>query len=342
MSRRTRIALLVGSVVVLVLATTGAILALNRGGTEELDVYTARSHYGEEQVFADFAEDGGYALTLFGGSAPELYERLRAEGENTSADVLVTVDGANLWRAQEAGLLLPVDSPALEAAVPAELRDPEGHWFGLTQRARTVVRSTERVGEGDVTSYADLGDPRWRGRVCLRTSASEYNTSFVADRIAKDGPEATEALLRSWIENEPRIVGSDVDALRALDAGTCDLAFVNTYYVGRLVSDDPDFPAEPVWVDQDGRGTHVNLSGAGVVRASDRPADATALVEYLAQPEQQAQLAAANNEFPVVEGVDPDPAVAAWGEFRADPIDVAGAGAVLPDAVELMDRVGWR
>jgi iron(III) transport system substrate-binding protein len=342
MSRRTRIALLAGTAAVLVLATAGAVVAFNRGGAEELDVYTARSHYGEEAVFTDFAERGDYALTLFGGSAPELYERLRSEGENTSADLLITVDGANLWRAQQAGLLRSVDSPALDAAVPAELRDPDGYWFGLTRRARTVVRSTERVGADDVTSYADLADPRWKGRVCLRTSASEYNTSFVADRIAKDGPEATEALLRGWIANEPRIVGTDTDALEEIAAGTCDLAFVNTYYLGRLQSDEPGFPAAPVWVDQDGRGVHVNLSGAGVVRASDRPEDATALLEYLVEPDQQAQLAASNDEFPVVDGVDPAPEVAAWGDFKADPIDVAGAGAVLPDAVALMDKVGWR
>jgi iron(III) transport system substrate-binding protein len=330
MSRRALIAVLAGGTTLLVLALVGVVLA-TFGSSDALDIYSARSHYGEEQPFEDFAAETGTDLSLRGGSATELYERIRAEGEDTPADVLITVDAANLWRATEAGLLEPLDSSELNRLVPEDLRDPGGHWYGLALRARTIMRSADRVGPEEVTTYEGLGDPRWNGRLCLRSGTSEYNVSFVADRLAKDGPEATEEMLRSWMENDPEILGSDVDVLEAIADGDCDVGLTNHYYLEREKEEDPDFPVEPVWADQDGRGTHVNLSGLGVVTGSDQADDARELIEFLVSPDQQRVFSDNNHEFPVTEEL----------EFKADPIDVEQAGARLDDALNLMDEVGW-
>ena len=330
MSRRALTAVLVGGAVLLVLAIVGVVLATS-GSSDALEIYSARSHYGEEQPFEDFAAETGTDLSLRGGDANELFERIRAEGANTPADVLITVDAANLWRATEEGLLEPLDSSQLNRLVPAELRDPGGHWYGLALRARTIMRSSERVGPADVTTYDGLGDPRWQGRLCLRDGTSEYNVSFVADRLAKDGPEATEAMLRSWMDNDPEILGSDVDVLDAIADGDCDVGLTNHYYLEREKEEDPDFPVEPVWADQDGRGTHVNLSGLGVVAGSDQADEAQDLIEFLVSPGRQRVFSDNNHEFPVTGEL----------EFKADPIDVEQAGARLDDAVNVMDEVGW-
>ena len=330
MSRRALTGVLVGGAALLVLAIVGVVLATS-GSSDALEIYSARSHYGEEQPFEDFAADTGTDVRIHGGDANQLYERIRAEGANTPADVLITVDAANLWRATEDGLLEPLDSPQLNRLVPEDLRDPGGHWYGLALRARTIMRSSERVGPTDVTTYEGLGDPRWQGRLCLRDGTSEYNVSFVADRLAKDGPEATEEMLRNWMENDPEILGSDVEVLDAIADGDCDVGLTNHYYLEREKEEDPDFPVEPVWADQDGRGTHVNLSGLGVVTGSDQADEARELIEFLVSPGQQRVFSDNNQEFPVTGEL----------EFTADPIDVEQAGARLDDAVDLMDEVGW-
>ena len=266
MSRR-RLAVVASVAAALVVAGfVGVVVATSTSSGSRLTVYTARSHYGEERPFREFARERGTDLTLFGGSAPELYERIRSERDHTSADVLITVDAANLWRAKQAGILQPARSADLERSVPRRLRDPAGHWFGVTIRARTIMRSTERVPRRAVTTYEGLGDSRWKGRLCLRSGSSEYNVSFVADRLAKDGARETERLLRRWMDNDPTILGSDVDVLEAIAGGRCDVGLANSYYLGRRLGEDPDFPVAPVWADQAGRGTHVNLSGFGVVR----------------------------------------------------------------------------
>ncbi|HEX2127112.1 MAG TPA: extracellular solute-binding protein [Thermoleophilaceae bacterium] len=331
MSRRRLLLILVASGTLIVAAFVGVVVATSGSSDDELVVYSARSHYGEEKPFEDFADRTGSDLRIRGGSASELYERLRSEGDDTPADVLITVDAANLWRAKEAGLLEPVRSPALERAVPADLRDPDGAWYGLTMRARTIVRSTERVPPDAVTTYEGLGDPRWKGRLCLRKRTSEYNASFVADRLAKDGPAATERMLRRWTANDPKIFESDTEVLEKIADGECDVGLTNHYYLERELEENPDLPVAAVWAEQQGRGTHVNLSGLGVVRGTDRPEDARALIEFLVQPAQQEVFEANNNEFPVRGPTD----------FKRDAIDVDGAGPRLDDALELMDEVGW-
>src|SRR5215208_527621 len=321
MSRRTLIAIVVGGAALLVAGFVGVVVATSGSSSDGLVLYSARSHYGEEKPFEDFAKRTGTDLTIRGGDASELYERLRAEGSNTPADVLITVDAANLWRAQHAGL---IDS-----------------WKPLTLRARTIMRSTERVGPDDVTTYEGLGDQRWKGKLCLRSGTSEYNVSFVADRLAKDGRAATERMLRAWMANDPKVFGSDTDVLEAIADGDCDVGFTNSYYLGRELEEDPDFPVAPVWADQQGRGTHVNLSGLGVVRGSHHAKQARELIDFLRQPEQQEVFAQNNHEFPIVRGAKPSEEIAQFGSFRRDPIDVERAGERLDDALQLMDEVGW-
>ena len=235
--------------------------------------------------------------------------------------MLITVDAANLWRAQHAGFIRS--------------------WKPLTLRARTIMRSTERVGPNDVTTYEGLGDPRWKGKLCLRSGTSEYNLSFVADRLAKDGRAATEAMLRRWMANDPKILPSDTDVLDAIKDGDCDVGLTNSYYLGRELADDPDFPVAPVWADQNGRGTQVNLSGLGVIASSDKKPEAEELIKFLREPSQQELFARNNHEYPAVSGVKPDPVMARFGTFKRDMIDVAGAGPRLAEALTLMDEVGW-
>jgi iron(III) transport system substrate-binding protein len=251
--------------------------------------------------------------------------------------VLITVDAANLWRAKQAGMLEPVE---VGDAAPA-VSDPGGTWYGLTLRARTIMRSTERVNAGEVTTYEGLGDPRWKGRLCLRSGTSEYNVSFVADRLAKDGRPATERMLRRWMANDPDILGSDTDVLKAIADGDCDVGLANSYYLGRELEEDPDFPVTLEWADQQGRGTHVNLSGLGVVRTSDQPETARKLIDFLREPREQEVFAQNNHEFPVVKGARPSRQIAQFGDFKRDMIDVEGAGAHLTEALNLMDEVGW-
>ncbi|HYI37206.1 MAG TPA: extracellular solute-binding protein [Thermoleophilaceae bacterium] len=340
MSRRSLIIVLALGALVVAGGFVGVVLATS-GGDDKLTIYTARSHYGEEAPFKTFAADEDVNLTLFGGSASELYERLKSEGSNTKADALITVDAANLYRAEEAGLLAENRDPEVEKHVPPNLRDPKGRWYGLTVRARTIMRSKDRVKPDAVTTYAGLGDPRWKGRLCLRSGTSEYNISFVADRIAKDGAASTKAMLQRWMDNEPTILGSDTDVLKSISGGACDVGLTNSYYLGRELEEDEDFPVVPVWADQKGRGTHLNLSGIGVVKGADQAAEAKALVRYLTEPKEQRVFAQNNHEFGVDSQSDTTPEIKQFGSFKKDPIDVAGAGKHLDDAVKMMNSVGW-
>jgi iron(III) transport system substrate-binding protein len=328
------------AVALLILALAAAsVLAF--AGDADVTVYNGRSQYGDEKAFTAYQAETGQKVELRGGTAPELFERLRSEGASTPADLLVTTDLANLWRAEEAGLLEPVTTPALERQVPERLRDAKGAWWGLSARIRTPMRSTERVPADAVRDYADLGDRRFRGRLCLRTSNNEYNESLVADRIAKHGAADTERLLRSWMANEPQILGSDVDVLEAIETGRCDVGLTNHYYLARILKEQPDFPVAPAWPDQDGAGAHANLSGVGLVKGAEHRANAIRLMEHLTAPEAQREIVA-NGEFAANPGVPPAEYIRDWQDVKLDPIDVERAGELLPEAVALMDKVGWR
>jgi len=337
----TRRGLLAVAALLIAVVTLALAVLASGGGTDDVVVYNGRSQYGDEEVFRQFERERDVALQLRGGTAPELFQRLRSEGDETPADLLVTTDLANLWRAQEAGLLEPSQSDTLGEQVPAAYRARDGAWWGVSLRIRTPMRSTERVPAGAIRSYEDLGDARFREKLCLRTSNNEYNQSLVADMLAKRGAAATERLLRSWMANRPRILGSDVDVLEAIASGRCDAGLTNHYYLARILADDADFPVAPAWPDQDGAGAHTNLSGVGLVEGTDRRDDAIALMEHLTGPEGQREIVA-NGELAVNPDVAPAAHIRAWDGVKKDPIDVARAGRLLPDAVALMQEVGWR
>ena len=333
---RRRLAVLAGGVVVIIAGLAAAAFAL--AGSADVVVYNGRSQYGDEAAFKAFEDQTGLDVELRGGTAPELYERLRREGDATDADLLVTTDLANLWRAEQAGLLAPVETDALESQVAPELHDPDGAWWGISTRLRVPMRSVERVDKGAITSYEDLGKPEFRGRLCLRTSNNEYNQSWVADRIASHGEAATEKLLESMMANEPQILGSDVDVLEAIAAGKCDVGLTNHYYLGRELADDPDFPVAPAWPKE---GAHANLSGVGLVKGAAHRADAVRLMEFLTAREAQEAIVQ-NSEFAANPDVPPAEHLRDWADIKTDPIDVQRAGPALAAAVALMQRVGWR
>jgi iron(III) transport system substrate-binding protein len=336
---RRRLRTLAAAVAGVIALLAAAAFAL--GGSADVVVYNGRSQYGDEEAFKAFERETGLNVELRGGTAPELFERLRREGASTDADLLVTTDLANLWRAKEAGLLAPVDTPALREHVPVQLHDPDDAWWGLSTRIRTPVRSVERVPARAVRTYEDLGEPRFKGRLCLRTSNNEYNQSWVADRIAKHGEAATERLLRSWIANDAQILGSDVDVLDAIAAGRCDVGLTNHYYLGRELKDDPSFPVAPAWPDQHGAGAHMNLSGIGLVKGARHRAAAVRLMEFLTGREAQEAIVA-NSEFAANPDVPPAPHIRGWAGVKTDPIDVERAGESLEAAIALMQRVGWK
>lgn len=327
------------TLVVILLSVAGAIAAT---GSDEnvLVIYNGRSHYGDEQAFLDFESETGVEIELRGGTAPELFQRLESEGDDSPADILITTDLANLWRAEDAGLLQPVVTDELSAHVPDDLHDPEGYWWALTTRLRVPVVSTERVGEGEVTSYTDFADPQFKGRTCLRTSTSEYNQSFVADQIAKHGEAATRELLQSWMDNDPQIINSDGEILGAMADGKCDLALINHYYLARAINEDPDFPVTPAWPNQNGDGAHANVSGAGIVAGSDSVAEATMLLEYLTDISAQTEIAS-RGEFPANPEVPPAEYISDWAGVETDPIAIEDAGSLLEAATQLMLDVGW-
>jgi iron(III) transport system substrate-binding protein len=326
---------------IVVAVIVGSAVVAAQGSDDKLVIYNGRSHYGDEQVFEEFEKATGIKVQLRGGTGPELYERLRREGDKTPADVLITTDLANLWRAKESGLLQPVETPALESSVPAALHDADGSWWALSTRMRIPVVSTARVQAGAVTSYADLGDPKFKGRTCLRKSSSEYNESLVADMMVKRGPAATKTLLQSWMANNPKILNSDGELLADMAAGNCDVGLVNHYYLGRLLLDDPKFPVAPAWPDQNGAGAHTNISGAGVVKFSDKVDEATKLIEFLTSPPAE-RLITAGSEFAANPAVPPPDHIKDWANVKTDPIAVNEAGPMLEKAIALMLEVGWK
>jgi len=311
--------------------------AIGDGGT--ITVYTGR-HYGIEPVFAQFTADTGIEVRFTTGNDPELRERLIAEGVNTPADVIMTADAANIELSADAAVLASVDSDILTDTVPEELRSDANDWFSLSQRARVIIASTERV-EDPPTTYADVGDPEWQGKLCLRPSTHPYTQSLVASLILAEGQERATEIVQSWVDNDPLYIDSDTDIYTAVADGECDVAIANTYYLGRLLTENPDFPVEIVWPEQDGRGAHVNVSTAAVTANAPNPQGALALIEWLATDGQQ-QFADANFEYPADLNVQPNEIVAGFGEFTADLDAVRQLGANQPTAVEVLSATSYQ
>ena len=316
---------------------------------EEVNVYSSRHYPSDKILFDTFTRETGIKVNVIESDIGPLMQRLRAEGRNSPADVLITVDAGNLWRAQEAGLFQPVKSAVLEEIVPANLREPSGQWFALSSRARIIVYNKDKVKPSEITSYEDLADPKWKGRVLVRSSNHIYNQSLLASMIAANGAEKTEAWVRGIAANLARPPkGGDTDQIKAVAAGEGDVAIANSYYFARLMaSDKPEDKAVVqklgvIFPNQAGRGTHVNISGAGVVKYAPHRANAVKLLEFLVTPEAQKVFAEANHEYPVRSGVPRADTLTDLGSFKADPINAAELGRHQAEAVRIADRAGWR
>lgn len=315
----------------------------------EVNVYSHR-HYDTDQALYDrFRELTGITVNVLQGSADELIGRLSREGAASPADVLMTVDAGRLVRAQAMGLLQPADSDLLRANVPEHLRDPDGHWFGLTRRARVVVYHPGRVQPAELSTYADLTHPRWEGRIVIRSSSNIYNQSLLASIIAHEGEAAAAAWAAGVVANMARTPqGNDRDQMKAVVAGEGDLAIVNTYYVGRLLNSGDEYEREVgaqvrvFFPNQGDRGTHVNVSGAGVTASAKNRGNAVELLEFLSGVEAQERFSAANYEYPVNPAVSPSPLLQSWGEFLADALPLHRLGELNADAVRIFDHAGWR
>ena len=332
-----------GIAAVLALAvTTAALLGRPvRAASPEVVVYSAR-HYGQEAAFQAFTKKTGIEIKILNGSTGEMFERLKAEGDKTSADVLVTVDAGNLWNAARAGLLSKVDSPELIANIPANLRDPENRWFGLTVRARTIMYNTVKVKPAELSTYEALGDPKWKGRLCLRQSGYIYNQSLIATMIKRYGEARTEEIVKGWAANQPILINGDTKILEAIAAGQCDVGITNHYYLARILAKDANFPVAPFWANQATPGTHVNVSGAGVTAHAKNRANAIKFIEFLSSPEAQQMFADVSMEYPVNAQVSLNPIVARWGKFKQDDINIAAAGEFQAAATKLADRAGYK
>ena len=329
------------ALLLLVLLGGGAVVPASRG--ETLVVYSARNEQLIKPIFDAYTRETGVAIKFTTGDAAVLIERLAAEGRNSPADLLLTVDAGELWNAAERGLLQPVKSAALERNIPAHLRDPSGRWFGLSQRARTIFYSPARVEPKALGTYEGLAGPAWKGRLCLRTSKKVYNQSLVAMMISEHGEPKTETIVRGWVANlATEVFANDTALLEAIAAGQCDVGIANTYYYGRIVKERPDLPVRLFWANQASGGVHVNVSGAGVARHSRRPAAAARFLEWLSGPPAQAHFAGVNLEFPVNPAASVDPLVRSWGRFEPSLINMAEAGRLQAAAVRLMDRAGYR
>ena len=305
-------------------------------------VYSARAHYGQEPAMDAFTKKTGIQVKSFGGEAGPLFERLKAEGDKTPADVLISVDAGNLWNAARAGLLAKVDSPEIQANVPSHLRDPESRWTALTVRARTIMYGTKKVKPEELSTYEALGDPKWKGRLCLRSSGHIYNQSLLATMIKRQGEAKTEAIVRGWVANQPTLISGDTKILEAIAAGQCDVGLANTYYLGRILAKDPNFPVAAFWANQQTTGTHVNISGAGVTAHAKNRNEAVKLIEFLTSPEAQQMFADSNFEYPANPQAGVNPVIRAWGTFKQDDTNVAAAGEFQAAAVRLADRVGYK
>lgn len=325
------------------LAVAGTLVLTACSGDDgpTLRVYSGR-HYQIELAFQQFEEETGINVEFLTGNDAELRERIEAEGPDTEADAYITVDAGNLAAAAADGLFQPLDSPVLKSAIPAELSDPDGYWYGLTIRARTIVYNTDRLDVSEVpTTYEELAEPEWTGRVCLRDSTNVYQQSLVASLIAAHGEAEALRIVEGWAENA-EILGNDVLILESIADGLCDVGITNHYYLGRKLEEDPEFPVDLIWANQGDRGVHVNISGGGVTTYSKHPELARQFLEWLATDGQDV-LVSANHEYPANPAVAPEPLITAeFGtDFLRDPLDAATFGALNADAVRLMDEAGY-
>jgi iron(III) transport system substrate-binding protein len=314
-----------------------------------LNLYSSRHYQTDEALYDNFTKATGIKINRIEAGEDPLIERMKQEGARSPADVLMTVDAGRLWRAEQAGLLQPTRSAKLDAAIPAELRHPDGLWYGFSLRARPIFYSKGSVDPKTLPDYESLADPRNKGKICIRSSSNVYNLSLMSSMIAAHGVEKAEAWAKGVVANMARPPkGGDTDQLMALASGECDIALANTYYYVRLLKSTKPAEREAaerigvVFPNQSGRGAHVNISGAGVAKHAPHKENAILFLEYLASPEAQAYFANGNNEYPVVGKLAGNKELAALGDFKKDTVNVAVFGTNQPAAQQAYDRAGWK
>ena len=315
-----------------------------------LNLYSSRHYQTDQALYDNFTKQTGIKVNLIEGGEDALIERIRNEGDKSPADVLITVDAGRLWRAEQLGLFQPVKSQALESRIPASFRHPDGLWYGFSARARIIAYSKERVKPADITRYEDLASPKWKGKICTRSSGHVYNLSLISSLVSHLGEAKAEEWAKAVASNLARAPkGGDTDQLKGVAAGECDIAISNTYYYVRLMKSDKRDErqiAEQVGVvlpNQKDRGAHVNVSGGGVLRHAPHREAAVRFLEYLASDQAQNYFANGNNEWPVVTSVKPDnPQLATLGKFKTDPLNLAAIGKNQPTAQKIADRSGFK
>lgn len=318
-------------------------------GAGEVNLYSARHYDSDLPLYERFTRETGIKINRIEGNADQLIARMKSEGARSPADLFITADAGALWRAQQAGLFQPVRSEALEAQVPANLREPAGNWYGFSRRARVVAYDGARVKPEEVDTYEELASPRFRGRLCVRSADNIYNLSLVGALIEAWGEPRTEEWARGIVANMARPPeGGDRDQIRAVGAGVCDVAITNSYYYIRMASGEDEGDRQVTqrvklaFPSLGGQGAHVNISGGGVAANAPNRANAVRLLEYFASPEVQQHISRHNNEFPASPGVAAPAPVDAYANFKAHPMPVASFAARQPTAQALMSRVGWR
>lgn len=314
-----------------------------------VNIYSSRHYDTDLALYDDFTAQTGIRVNRIEASADALIARISAEGEFSPADILVTVDAGRLWRAEEAGLFQPVQSDTLTNRIPAHLRHPDGLWFGLSTRARVIIYNKEAGAPAALDSYADLADPAYQGQVCMRSSSNIYNISLLAAQIEHEGSQAAQSWVEGVVANFARPPQSnDTGNIRAVASGECAISMVNTYYLARLGASEKESDRAifdqvgVIFPDQDGRGTHVNISGAGVLTHAPNRDNAIRFIEYLTDTSAQAYFANGNQEYPAVIGVKTTSAVEALGDFKSDQINASALGRNQTEAVQLFDRGGWQ
>ena len=309
----------------------------------ELTVYTSRQPQLIEPIVEQFTNETGIKVNLLSGNAQELMERIDIEGEDSPADIFMTVDAGVLWQAAERDILAKIDSEILNENIPAHLRDSKNEWFGLSKRARTIVFSSDQFKDNDFSTYEDLADPKWKGKLCLRTSKKVYNRSLIASMIDAYGFDKSKEVVSGWVSNlATEVFSNDTNALKAVSSGQCGVTIVNTYYLARLL-DDPEYNNLSLfWANQSDRGVHVNISGAGVVKTSKNKKNAVLFLEYLSSNRAQDFYASANKEYPVLIGAKIDESIENWGSFSEHTINVSKLGSLQKEAVFLAQEVGYK
>lgn len=316
---------------------------------DEVNIYSARHYDSDQALFDAFTAETGIEVNVLEGDSDQLIQRIQREGAASPADVMITVDAGRLWRAEQEGIFQGIESEVLNERLPESMRHPEGLWFGFSQRVRAIFYDRESIDPSEIGSYENLADPRFEGEVCIRSSNNIYNQSLLASMIAHHGEEEAEAWAQGVVNNMARDPeGGDTDQIRGVASGECDIAVANHYYYVRLLNSDDEADREAAsrvgiyFPNQDDRGAHVNVGGAGVVEGAPNRDNAIRLLEFLASDTAQELFAAGNYEFPVVDGVAKSDDLEAWGDFKKDDLNISVLGENNPEAIRIFDRVGWR